>query len=104
MRNSREYITERMLGQTPLQTWEPKFCSGCRFHHNLEPDSPREDVWYNNICKATSRAPAEDFITGRKGFLGCNDIGSVYITDVEFEYCRSISINGNCEYHQVETP
>lgn len=77
-------------------------CKNCKFHRASEQNTPRADVWYNHACAAVEREPVTDCVTGKKGFLGRNDLGTMYVTSLRFEYCRDINKNGNCEYYSEE--
>jgi hypothetical protein len=78
---------------------DPTICKNCKFHRAIYQNTACADAWYNHTCAAVEREPAVDYVTGARGFLARNDLGTVYVTDREFEYCRDINTNGNCEYY-----
>ncbi len=71
-------------------------CYACRHFKNLEPNSPRQDVWYNHICTASPRKQDKDPVTGRIMSVGVNAAGDTYYTEERFAYCRDIN-KGSCE-------
>lgn len=70
-------------------------CTKCKHFINLEPSSPRKDVWYNHVCKASKRPKKIDPYDGKIRFISKNDLGNEITTDNPYEYCRYIN-NGNC--------
>jgi hypothetical protein len=71
-------------------------CKNCHFFKNLEPDSPRKDVWYNHLCKASPLKKEIDPYDGEEKYVQINSLGAKYYTDKGFEYCRNINSNRNC--------
>lgn len=66
-------------------------CYNCIHFFNNEPNSPRQDVWYNHLCRASPRQPIADPVTGKSGYKGVNDLGGEYITDEPYDYCRKLN-------------
>jgi hypothetical protein len=72
-------------------------CTECRHHRLILRNPAAPNVWYNHYCGAMEREPTIDPVTGESGFLGRNDLGRTYFTDVAYHHCRDIN-HGNCEY------
>ena len=74
-----------------------KICAKCANLMRLEPmSSPRYDVWYNLICKASPLAESVDLTTGGVGYKKVNDLGTEYYTENPYEYCREVNTDGEC--------
>lgn len=89
--------------KTEFQNCGPTICVNWIFHRNTEPGSSSANIWYNHLCHAVAREPGIDFVTGERGFKTRNDLGQLYVSDQEFEYCRDINTQGNCEYYKAKT-
>jgi hypothetical protein len=74
-------------------------CKQCLFHIGLEPGSPREDVWYNQLCMAKPLLKKVDSYDGKTKYYDVNDIGNEYFTTNEFQFCRYIN-DGKCSMFQ----
>lgn len=72
---------------------ELTFCKNCK--HSIC-KSRGSDIWYNWVCGASERKPAVDVVTGKSGFEGVNDLGTKYVTDEQYLYCRDVN-DGNCK-------
>jgi hypothetical protein len=74
-----------------------KLCVNCANLIRKEPpSSPRYDVWYNLLCKATPLQEVVDPTTGKKGYAQANDLGRKIVTNNPYEYCREVNMDGNC--------
>ena len=71
-------------------------CHLCSNFINLDPNSPRKDVWYNHICKANPLPQKINLVTGKMESYGVNDMGKEYFTDDKFQYCSNINF-GKCK-------
>jgi hypothetical protein len=78
--------------KTEFQNCGPTICVNWIFHRNTEPGSSSANIWYNHLCHAVAREPGIDFVTGERGFKTRNDLGQLYVSDQEFEYCRDIRL------------
>ena len=76
-------------------------CVDCHFHTNLEPRSPRADIWYNQICTAPAveRPQVQDPVTGKLAYSYFNDVGDEVFVDEPHPHCRQINTNGNCLHY-----
>ena len=75
---------------------KPTICYECTNFLNLEPNSPRRDVWYNHLCTANKLPSRISLTTGKKEYYAINDLGDEYSSDREFKYCRDCN-NGKCK-------
>lgn len=71
-------------------------CTKCKHFKNLEPDSPRKDVWYNHLCQVNKLPVEIDPYDGVEKPHGKNDLGIKYASDTPFKYCRDCN-NGICQ-------
>lgn len=71
-----------------MMTASPTICKNCTHFLNLEPGSPRADVWYNHLCKASPLPVVLNVVTGKMGPA---------IEDEAYSFCRDINRDGNCE-------
>jgi len=94
------YVEKGKLKMTPKT-----LCIKCANHMRLEnSDSPRYNVWYNQLCKASPLEEAIDPVTGESGYKDINDLGGiVFQDDTPYQYCREIN-KGNClKFYPKET-
>jgi hypothetical protein len=70
-------------------------CKECQHFINLEPDSPRADVWYNHLCGASPLPKKTDPLDGKLKPYHVNDLGGEYFSEHELHYCRDIN-DGAC--------
>lgn len=75
----------------------PTLCIECKHHRHIVQNPAAPHVWYNHQCGAVEREPTIDPVTGESGYLGRNDLGTTYITEDRYAFCRDIN-RGNCEY------
>ena len=75
-------------------------CSRCEHFQNLEPGSPREDVWYNHLCKASPLPTARDPYDGTERPYTYNSLGMRYFTEHGYNYCRDVNTDGKCSEFQ----
>jgi hypothetical protein len=74
-------------------------CAKCCFHVNKDPDSPRADIWYNNVCSAVENEKGVDFTTGKETYFSVNDLGDRHATDDAHPPCRKINTDGHCKLY-----
>ena len=72
-------------------------CVNCE-HFKVEGTMNRH-IWYNHFCTNPDLQRIEEVnpVTGKSGFVGKNDLGTMYFTDESSPHCRDIN-HGNCEY------
>ena len=75
-------------------------CALCQSFLNLEPDSPREDVWYNHLCKASPLEERVDPVTGKPGFAATSDLGQDFVSDRQYQYCHNVN-KGFCPLYKA---
>ena len=92
-------MVKLVQGQGELKS-EITVCLQCAHFINLEPGSPREHVWYNHLCKATSLPTKVDTYDGKTKPYSVNDNGDECFTKNLFEYCRNVN-NGKCLKFQM---
>lgn len=70
-------------------------CVKCKYHNGESAGKP----WYAHRCRhrAVKRQLKQDPVTGRMGYAGRNDLGTVYLSTEESPYCRDVN-HGNCEH------
>ena len=80
-----------------IETKKPTICKECR-HLKLKPDDRASCrfIWYNMLCKKSERAAGFDPCTGEPGYMAENSLGTRYVTDEPFGYCRDKNIDGRC--------
>jgi len=75
-------------------------CHDCRHHRFVDTGRWFMDyhryTWWNQMCAAAPRPPAIDFVTGKEGFGGVNDLGGQYVGDQPFAFCREVNRCGAC--------
>ena len=79
---------------------EATVCTQCVHFINREPDSPREQVWYNHLCEATPLPTKVDPYDGKTKPYGSNDLGGEYFTENQSRYCRDVN-DGTCPKFQT---
>jgi len=84
-----------------LENNKSPICINCLNFINLDPYSPRKDVWYNHVCRANPLPKKINPTTGNIDPYSINDFGSEYFEDHEFEYCRKCN-NGKCKQYEVK--
>ena len=72
-------------------------CTQCDHYHDMEPNSLRAGIWYNQLCKAVLLPTAIDPVDGRTKPYSVNDLGNTYYGEHIYEYCRNVN-DGNCEH------
>lgn len=70
-------------------------CYECVSFKNLEPSSPRKDVWYNHLCLANPLPTEIDPVDGEEKPCTINDLGRKVFVDNRYKYCRDCN-DGNC--------
>ena len=75
-------------------------CVQCKHHEGIE-DGHRTDCWYNHFCKHPETLLIRDIdpVTGVEGYAKVNSLGTPYLTDSPFPYCRDIN-HGNCPRYE----
>lgn len=71
-------------------------CVECASFKNLDPNSPRKDIWYNHICLANSFPKKINPVNGQLTPYTVNDLGKECFTDKEYRYCRDCN-DGKCK-------
>lgn len=72
------------------------FCVNCANLMRGEPSSsPRYDMWYNMLCKASPLEESISPITGEIVYIQTNDFGKRVESDKPYDYCRNVN-NGSC--------
>ncbi len=74
---------------------EPVICANCRNLINRG-ERGREAIWYDLFCGAVKKKEAVDFVTGKKGYSGTNDLGGRYVDDEPHPYAREVNPDGKC--------
>jgi len=82
---------------------EITICINCSNFINLEPNSSREDMWYNHLCKANSLPTKIDFFDGKEKPYGINDLGKEYFSEHPYKYCRDCN-DGHCAKFSLSHP
>ena len=72
-------------------------CVDC-VHHN---GATMEEAWYAHYCQSLEvRLVADiDPVTGVKGYAKRNDLGTAYLTDTPYPFCRDVN-RGNCPHYE----
>jgi hypothetical protein len=81
---------------------ETTVCTQCKNFMNLEPTSPRKDVWYNHLCKTSPLPTKTDPYDGKKKPFASNSIGNEFFLEEKegFKFCRDVN-NGRCSKFQA---
>jgi hypothetical protein len=66
-------------------------CYDCDYFFNFEPDSPREDIWYNHLCMNAPHTVDVDPQTGMPTYRD----ERYHVTDRPYRYCRDFN-SGDC--------
>jgi hypothetical protein len=85
--------------KTKEEQKEVTICTKCKYFHNKEPNSVREHVWYNHLCKANPLPTKVNPYNGVKMAYGVNDLGGEYFSSDVYKNCRDIN-KGNCESYK----
>ncbi len=88
------YCNPRDADPPPPATRSPiTICAECKWFQN------ESICWHEQYCGHPRREKKEviDFVTGKRGFGGTNDLGRVYLTDEKRPNAREINNDGMCE-------
>ncbi len=73
----------------------PTLCVNCEHFANLEPGTPRADVWYNHLCLAHPLPKKIDFYDSQEKPYNINDLGMEILSHHAYKNCRDIN-DGKC--------
>jgi hypothetical protein len=74
-------------------------CKECKHFCNIDLDSPRADIWYNHLCKASPLPKGIDPTDGKSKSVSTNSFGTLYFSDDVYHKCRDIN-DGSCRLYE----
>ena len=72
---------------------KPTFCIDCA---NFIDEGLTAAPWSGQFCIASLRTPAQDPVTGEKGFLATNSLGTRLVVREKYHLARDINVDGQC--------
>ncbi|MCP3997390.1 MAG: hypothetical protein GY722_20385 [bacterium] len=75
-------------------------CKRCKFVKVTDSGSR---IWDYRCTHTLFRlTPGVCPVTGRKGYQEKNDLGTAYIEESKFPYCKKVNADGKCEAYRVK--